>query len=163
VIATLPNTLFQDQDALYLPIGIRGFQLHKRPGQPSKGIRQVWSHARLQGEVQPSTPKGNTAELIESDVRILDEQGELLAEASGLQLQRSVPLAQTSQPTQSTSETSLKDWLYELHWKPTMLPGPTTATQPSHWLIFADSQGVVRAIGHTAGKPGAYLHQYHFK
>src|SRR5213075_532383 len=118
------------QDGLYLPTGIRGFQLHKRPGQPSKRAQQVWSHARLQeGEVQPST------ELIESDVRILDEQGELLAEASGLQLQRSVPLTQTSQPTQSISETGLEDWLYELQWQPTTLPSPTTATQPGHWLI----------------------------
>jgi len=148
VIATLPNTLFQSEDALYLPTGIRSFQLHKRPGQPSKGARHVWSHARLQaGEVQPSTSKEGKAELIESDVRILDEQGELLAEAFGLQLQRSVPLAQTSQPTQSTLQTSLEDWLYELQWEPTTLPSPPTATQPGHWLIFTDSQGMGKQLG----------------
>ena len=154
VIATLPNTLFQSEDALYLPTGIRSFQMHKKPGSPPKGTRQVWSHARLQGEVQPPIPKGNTVDLIESDVRILDEQGELLAEASGLQLQRSVPLAPTPQPTPSTSQTSPEAWLYELQWEPTMLPSSTIPTQPSHWLIFADGQGVGKQLGTLLASQG---------
>ena len=87
-------------------------------------------------------------------MRILDEQGELLAEASGLQLQRSVPLTQTSQPTPSTSETGLEDWLYELQWQPTTLLSSTTATQPGHWLIFADGQGVGEQLGTLLASQG---------
>jgi phthiocerol/phenolphthiocerol synthesis type-I polyketide synthase D len=140
VIATLPDALFASEDVLYLPVGIRSFQLHKSP----EGAQQVWSHARLQNEVHSAISQESLTELIESDVRILDEQGELFAEAFGLQLQRSMPLAQTSQPR---SRTDLEDWLYELHWEPIPLPKLPLVTQPSHWLIFTDSHGIGEQLG----------------
>ena len=133
IIATLPQTLFEQGDALYLPTGIRSFQLHTRPGP------RVWSHARLTTAITP------TASMLEGDVRILDEHGNLIAEAQGLQLQRSEVGPATQQKTASTTtpvQSELDQWLYQLNWEPTKLPTSAVPTTPGHWLIFADKQGI---------------------
>jgi phthiocerol/phenolphthiocerol synthesis type-I polyketide synthase D len=138
ITAALPTVLTSGESALYLPTGIRSFQVHKRPG------KFVWSHARVRGNV-------SSGGLIEGDVRILDERGQLLAEAIGLQLLRSEPLPTT--PEKSVGEfvpaanQSLHDWLYELQWQETTLPALPTTTEPGHWLIFADKQGIGDRLG----------------
>jgi phthiocerol/phenolphthiocerol synthesis type-I polyketide synthase D len=122
LIAALPVDLATD-DALYLPVGLRRFRMHKQPGG------RVWSHAQVQAGGVPNV------EQIEGDVRILDEQGQLLIEAFGLRLQRSAPLLQ---PTQADT---LRDLLYELVWEPKQL-APSSSTAAGTWVIFMDSQGV---------------------
>ena len=34
---------------------------------------------------------------------------------------------------------TIKDWLYQVQWKPLLNTQPKTSIQPGHWLIFADS------------------------
>ncbi len=130
IIATLPDALLANEDALYLPVGIGNFQVHKRPG------KRVWSHARLQTS---SAPASTTLDSYEGDVRILDEQGHLLVEASGLRLMRSIPTTQPANPAAHVPE-ELADWLYELRWEPLTPVTPDTTQQPGQWLIFTDQQ-----------------------
>ncbi len=144
ITAALSGALTTGGSALYLPIGIRSFQVHKRPG------KFVWSHARVRGE---ASARG----LIEGDVRILDERGQLLAEATGLQLQRSESLAPAIQavPPVQTTNSNLDDWLYELQWQETALPALAATGEPGHWLIFSDKQGIGDRLGKLLSARGA--------
>lgn len=131
LIAALPaTTTSSSQEAFYLPVGLRSFQVHQRPG------REVWSYARL------SAQAGQGEDMLEGDVRILDDEGRIMVEALGLQLQR------TGATSRRTQLENLSDWLYELRWEPkprehTQLP---PVKRPGKWLIFMDSSGVGQRI-----------------
>jgi natural product biosynthesis luciferase-like monooxygenase protein len=163
LIAALPSTIWQSEDVLYLPTGLRGFKLHQRPEL------QVWSHAML--------TSSNAGATLEGDVTIMDEHGEVLIEATGLQLQRSEPVSCSTDTTEM-----LKDWLYELRWEPVALEmaisaptGPATQgdtysegqrsvelatlrpsarSQVGKWLIFMDRDGVGRKLAELLAARG---------
>ncbi len=127
LVAALPGSEVSGDDGLYLPTGLNSFQVHRRPG------RQVWSHARI-------TSGTNQAQaVIVGDVRIFDEAGQVLVEASGLQLQRSEPVMPSAQ---TEAQERLKEWLYELNWELKALEPAQRPATPGRWLIFADSRGV---------------------
>ncbi len=136
VIATLPTETWQRDDVLYLPVGLSSFKMHKQPGS------RVWSHALL----KPGEHEGVFA----GDVRIMDEAGQLLIEASGLQLQRT-ELAPAASPYDQ-----LKDWLYELRWEKTDWPRPAQGDmqQPGKWLIFMDRAGVGQRLAQQLAAQG---------
>jgi len=124
LIATLPTTDGTGEEALYLPTGLRSFRLHRRPG------KSVWSHARL------TVDTAQNADVFEGDVQILDEEGQLLIEASRLRLQRSTP---ATRPAPSTVD----QFCYELRWEAEPLEKATPLpSQAGTWLIFMDSGGV---------------------
>ena len=152
LIAALPQKTFSNEDALYLPTGMRSFQQYNRPGD------RVWSHARL----LPSQEEN--AASIEGDVRILDDNGEILAEAKGLQLQRigsfvtqsTSPSVSTTQLVTTTAD-ELGKWLYELQWKQTDLLSnnsmPDSRTQRT-WLLFMDGRGVGKQLAADLERQG---------
>jgi phthiocerol/phenolphthiocerol synthesis type-I polyketide synthase D len=142
LIAALPSAIWQCEDVLYLPTGLRGFKLHKRPGA------QVWSHAMLTSNVGATL---EVAHAFEGDVSIMDEHGEILIDASGLQLQRSELNTRPSDATEAP-----KDWLYELHWEPVALKQLVRpATQRvGKWLIFMDRDGVGRKVAELLAARG---------
>ena len=128
VTATLPDSLVKRQSALYLPSGIKSFKLHKQPGA------KVWSHAVLTSEPVPG------AAVLESDVRILDDAGQVLIEASGIQLQRSEAATSAHTPDH------LSDWLYTLQWKEESQTEAPATERPGHWLILMDRQGIGQCL-----------------
>ncbi|GCE20004.1 type I polyketide synthase [Dictyobacter kobayashii] len=132
LIATLPQELLTSATDLYLPTGIRSFQAYRPLGT------SVWSHAQLTTEATQSI------DVIEGTVRILDDQGNLLAEASGLQLQHTVLAPSESAPSArpTTEPTALQDWLYELRWEPNALQPAKTTTLTGRWLVFTDKSSV---------------------
>ncbi|HYX51019.1 MAG TPA: polyketide synthase dehydratase domain-containing protein, partial [Ktedonobacteraceae bacterium] len=153
IVATLPaNADANGAEALYLPTGMRSFRVHQRPG------KRVWSHAVLTEE------RKQDAGLFEGDVRVLDEEGQLLVEASGMRLQRSEVARQSRQE-------DVSDWLYELRWEPKLLENtehfsrqqalPSSPSEPKaspargvdglhkkagRWLVFMDSSGVGQRV-----------------
>ncbi len=143
LISALPQKTFNDEEALYLPTGMRSFQQYKHPGT------QVWSHARLLAS------QGESTDSIEGDVHILNENGELLAEARGLQLQR---VGLVTRPTAShsliaepatTTTSELNKWLYELQWEPLELSSDDSTQgvrTPRTWLLFMDDRGVGKQL-----------------
>ena len=126
--SALPQSLGAGEGGLYLPVGLQSFKLHERPG------KVVWSHATLDQQIRLD------ATTLEGHVRIFSEDGRLLIEAKGIQLQRSAPLA----PPVPTVD--LSSWLYELRWeKQGFIVGEQTNSPEERsgtWLIFADRQGV---------------------
>jgi phthiocerol/phenolphthiocerol synthesis type-I polyketide synthase D len=149
LIAALPGTIWLREDVLYLPTGLRGFKLHKRPGG------QVWSYARL-------TSDKEAEDSFTGDVSIMDEHGEVLIEANGLQLLRS------ELGTRSIEEAeTLKDWLYELRWEQVALEQlagsavqqegrdkSVPARVAGKWLIFMDRAGVGRRLAEMLAERG---------
>ncbi len=149
LIATLPTTDEMGEDALYLPTGLRSFRLHQRPD------KSLWSHARL------STNTTQDADIFAGDVRILDETGQLLIEASGLRLQRSAP---ATRPSPSTVD----QLCYELRWEAeTLEKAAPRPLQNDTWLIFMDNGGVGQRLAELLTARGAtcisVLPDYTFK
>lgn len=131
VSAALPESVGAGDGALYLPVGLNSFKLHQRPG------KAVWSHATLEQRISQEATR------LEGHVRIFDEEGHLLIEASGIQLQSSAPAAPV---VSSTSSEALASWLYELRWERQDGTESRSAAwleeRTGSWVIFADRQGV---------------------
>lgn len=145
LIAALPHDLFTSVTDLYLPTGIRSFQMY----QPLSTA--VWSYAQL------TTAATASSEVIEGDVRILNDQGQLLVEALGLQLQHtsiatSVPSSAAIEP----ATTEFEQWLYELQWQSSTLKEPDPALLTGNWLIFADKSGIGQRFIEQLDKYGAH-------
>jgi len=117
-----------DKQYAYMPTHVDEIRIHGRPGL------HLWSHAQLQVA---------DADIINGDVRLLDETGQLTVEILGLRFQS---LA-------GTARENLDDWLYEFQWRLRERPNEQLATEPSapatrgNWLIFADSSNIGEALG----------------
>jgi myxalamid-type polyketide synthase MxaE and MxaD len=118
--------------SLYLPIRIEQVRAYGCPGL------QLWSHARLRSEAELG------ANTLLGDIRLLDEDGGMVAELLGVCLQRL--------EAGVTIQNDIDDWLYEFQWEPKArseqrqtleLPRPASS---GSWLIFADSGGVGEAL-----------------
>ena len=116
-----------NNNSLYYPMGMRRFTIHKP--MPN----QVWSYASL------TNLKNQNHHSLEGEVRIFDNEGNLLVEISGLQLQR----ADTSHPN-NRLKAQYTDWMYELEWQLSSLPKLETSAlkESGSWIILADSLGV---------------------
>ncbi len=92
-----PSGVPSDGEALYEPVGLRSLRVYGRPE------KRLWNHAHLLA--------GKADGVVEGNVRLLNEHGDVLVQALGLQLQRSahLNLAQLDQrdsmAIQSTSKT----------------------------------------------------------
>jgi acyl transferase domain-containing protein/acyl carrier protein len=119
---------------LYLPIRVDQVRVYGRPA------RQLWSHARL----RPN--ENRSANTVEGDFWLLDEAGGVVAEVSGLRLQR------LDRGAPGVTLDNVEDWFYELQWQPLArppadsIPGLRPADRQSSWLIFADATGVAPAL-----------------
>jgi phthiocerol/phenolphthiocerol synthesis type-I polyketide synthase D len=148
LIAALPQALFQNENELYLPTALQSFQLHQPLGH------SVWSHAQI------TTPTTGSPEHIEGTVHILNEKGELLAEARGLRLQRTLlntaASSGTPTPTEASERSEMANWLYELQWEPAQLNPVPQVAQGDTWLIFTDKSGAGQELIARLEKQGAH-------
>ncbi|NER48931.1 MAG: type I polyketide synthase, partial [Symploca sp. SIO1A3] len=112
-------------DQIYLPVGIEKFKLHRQ------NISQVWAIA----EVQETSLRGN--------IKLVDNQGTLLAEIEGLRL-----TATTASGLLSSLPSDINHWLYEIHWQ----SQPLASTDLLHkswnrkWLVLAQDTQLVEAL-----------------
>ncbi|HTI15423.1 MAG TPA: type I polyketide synthase [Dictyobacter sp.] len=149
LIAALPKDALTGGKAVYLPTNISKFRVYRQPGE------HVWSHAVLTSDADPG------ADSYTGNVRILDDNGFVLAEAHALKLQRAeeaAPSETPATPVYSTYQTGtaqpvaapapqreLDQWLYQLQWEHINFPAPQQAPiaqQGGKWLLFADSPGI---------------------
>jgi acyl transferase domain-containing protein/acyl-CoA synthetase (AMP-forming)/AMP-acid ligase II/acyl carrier protein len=112
----------------YLPVGVselRGYGT--LPGG-------MWCHALLRAGLDPEPG------VIEGDVFLLRDDGQVAVAVRGLRLQR-IPAAELVEP--ATGATDLGDMLYELRWQLAMLGAPDQEApgrpvDVGSWLIFSD-------------------------
>ena len=127
VLAATKNVL--SQQALYLPNGCKQVRFFSTPG------REVWSHVSL------SSPTRQGAETLNADIKIYDNDGNIIAELIGFQLQRI-----GRQIRDSISQPDA--WLYKSHWKTkrATTSSPILIPAARHWLIFADDEGLGKEL-----------------
>ena len=140
--AALPDSrrASHDNKDTYLPVGVRSTRVYA----PTEHL--AWAHA-----VFHDTSEANADEIV-GDVRILDDEGRLVADVQGLRLRR---LGRSS--SQDVNE-RLRDWLYEIRWQDVSLAGDGTdhaaKAQPGAWLILADHGGVGRRLAEQLEQQG---------
>ena len=129
--ATLPGGNDPDRNGdTYLPVGVDRLRVYKRPSTSQ------WSYTRLRSKAE------ETLEVLEGDVCLLDEAGQVVVEVLGLRLQR----------LHRDAQQKLDDWLYTMQWQPEAHPHQAGAealvppAQTGSWLIFADNDGVGQAL-----------------
>lgn len=132
-----------EQD-LFIPIGCERIQFYTRPK------RIVWSQAALPSEMPPGT------DVIDAELRLLDENDQVVAEFIGLRLQR---IGRRVRQLIAQEDT----WLYRLHWESQEMPVVSPQVQTNkNWLIFADNTGFAEALAKELEAAGdhVYLLQY---
>ena len=112
------------EDDVFLPIGISQVRYH-RAAPPA-----VWSHARLFRD--PANP-----ETLRADLRWIDDDGQLVWEASGVTMKRA-----SRQALQRASDRRTDEWLYEVEWQVAPVSDETNVPAPGTWLLLADDGGV---------------------
>ncbi len=125
-------------DAAYLLIGIDRLQVYAAPGA------ELWNHTRL---VEMA---GRDAETFSGDIRLYNSNGQLVAEAQGLQLKRADQATLLRAIGQRPA-----DWLYRVDWKLQVLrtgvlrteAGAAQRRSDGPWLIFAESDGPGADLG----------------
>jgi amino acid adenylation domain-containing protein/non-ribosomal peptide synthase protein (TIGR01720 family) len=71
------------------------------------------------------------------------------------------PINANANATDQTPAGAEADWLYEVQWHPTALPGPRATSSGVGWLIFADRRGVGAALAaalEASGERVAVVH-----
>jgi amino acid adenylation domain-containing protein len=109
--------------APWLPVGVSHFRLH------ASGIAAGWSHARIHDHV-PGAPE------ITGDVTLLDDEGAVLAEFTGLRARR-VPLTALSAHRQVSGSLYVTEW----HKLPAAT-APDAVGGPGRWIVFDDGHGL---------------------
>ena len=116
-------------EELYLPSGCGRVRWIDSP------VGEVWSEVSLH-----QVPESGADRLL-ADIRLWDDQGNLLAELSGFQLKRIYS-------RKNRLEAFENNWLYELDWRAQTTAGiPLSKVEsPRNWLLFADDAGYADAL-----------------
>ncbi len=125
------------EDTLYLPVGLASLQIYQHAAH-----RQVWC------QIQRLQAKDANQHNLAADLLLLDEEGRVVAQLTGVSLRRitqkafnrALQKALPPQPTIAPENTA--DWLYDVAWQHQVLATPIAAQPNGNWLIFADAQGV---------------------
>jgi acyl transferase domain-containing protein/acyl carrier protein len=134
VAGTLGATLEHD---LFLPAGCKSIRFFAQPDHI------MWSHATLISDHDQET------DIIEADISLLDNQGQILAQLTGFKLQRTSRRVRRLLSQQDTS-------LYKLQWQTREKSGiiPTALPEGKTWLIFADDEDIGEALAEQLEQNG---------
>lgn len=106
--------LNESLESAYLLIGIDHFQLYQSPGT------HLWVYVELE------RPEGTRPEILTGSIRLVNDDGVLVAEAHGLQLKRAARAALLQ------GRQRLNEWLYDVEWQ--VQPHP----EPHYTITSAD-------------------------
>ncbi|XXX73809.1 acyltransferase domain-containing protein [Sorangium sp. So ce134] len=114
--------------ALRVLVALERLRVFRRPGPA------LWAHGRLRpGE-------GGEAEEVALDLRLLDDAGQIVAEAEGLRLRRLSPRA-------AAPRRGADAWLYGVAWRrKDHAPGAPGALPPGAWVLLGDRGGTADAL-----------------
>nr|AIU56842.1 anatoxin-a synthetase E polyketide synthase [Cuspidothrix issatschenkoi RM-6] len=139
LLAALPA----DFSETYLPVGYPHFTFWRHPN------REVFSYVKLHS--QPG------AEILKADLQLIGKDGEVYAEAIGLQLKKA-----RSQALQQKDP--WKDWLYKVVWKEVKkTAGTANPTNKGNWLILADRTGLAETLAELLSASGQRPHLVYAK
>jgi len=151
IAAALPEHGAGKDEDTYLPVGFERLRVHRQP----RLNEAAWGYAHFNGAIDPGD------EVLEADVVLFGESGEVLLEVSGVRLQRAhggfrrgfsnQQQQLTNEARRAPSQTDTAPWLYKINWyEDKAFAASVTATsrldKPGRWLIFADDGGVGDAV-----------------
>ncbi len=92
--------------------------------------------------------KSSTPDRILGDMRLFDEEGQLILEIIGLEGRKANQAAMVQ-----LSQVELRDWLYQISWQTQKLIASNNDAQ-GYWLIFVDKQEFGEQLIHTLEQQG---------
>ena len=122
-------------EGTYLPVVLDHLQLYHPPR------RNLWSYATLKPGRSPDS------EILNAEVHLFDDQGNLVAWVSGLCLRR-------ANQRHMTHRSELENHLYEVVWQPSQGIPRRQGSEPGNWLIFADGKGIGEALAESLFEKG---------
>lgn len=126
IVAALPQETTERAEAqTYLPVMMRQLHITGDIGAAH------WSYAHI----KPAT--NGVHDVLEGDVVLLDDAGQVVLEARGLCLQ-------CMERADAAAET-VDDWLHTIQWGPAQRPAAVPG-QPGSWLLFNDTTGIAAAL-----------------
>ncbi|WP_341737261.1 SDR family NAD(P)-dependent oxidoreductase [Microcoleus sp. CAWBG640] len=139
ILAAMPA----DFAETYLPVGYPHFTFWQHPS------KEIFSYVKLHG--QPGQ------ETLKADLQLIGKDGQVYAEAIGLQLKKArLQALQQKQPW--------KDWLVQVAWKEVKkTAGTASATNKGDWLILADRTGVAETLADLLKGSGQRSHLVYAK
>lgn len=128
-----------DLESAYLLIALERFRLYQPP--PTA----LWAYAEVRADGEGSK------EIFTGDIYLFDDQGMLIAEASGLQLKRAGREALLQATRQQNA-----DWFYRIEWQPKPHPQPQFTPQPVDYIgsLEAAVHQARRALDQSAARHG---------
>nr|APZ78844.1 polyketide synthase [Stigmatella aurantiaca] len=130
MVAWLP----ENDQRLYLPMGCRSIRCSKQP-DPREPL---FCHARIRKQ---------TAHSLESDITLIDGQGQVVAMLSG------VECAALADAEEKAPRPSFYDWTYE-HVFEEAKPEEAGAKSSGGWIVFADRGGIGAELGRALERAG---------
>jgi acyl transferase domain-containing protein len=129
--ATFTSGAKDPDDLVYVPVGVRRFELH----QP--GSRSVWTHV-------VRSPLAAGADVFAADITLFTEHGDVVARVVGMELKRIDRAA-----LERVRRAHTQDWLYEAVWRAApRTPRAWAPAPPGAWVVLADRSGVAEALTH---------------
>jgi len=125
----------------YLPVNIKRLQVY-RPAS-----NNLWTQVKTDAIIA-------NQQTLTSEVRLLDEQGIVVAQVEGLTLLRT-----SKRALLSTIEADINNWLYQIHWQPqSTLPDTQSIdlTQPGSWLLFSPPTGIGKHLAESLKQQGQH-------
>ncbi|WP_246844636.1 type I polyketide synthase, partial [Hydrocoleum sp. CS-953] len=112
-----------EADKTYLPVGIQKFKVY---GQT---ISHVWAIV----EMRPNSLTG--------DIRLVDNEGTLLAEIEGLRITPT-----TASALLKSLQPDISHWFYQINWQTQPLPADSLSAATGKWLVLAKDTELVTAL-----------------
>jgi len=124
----------------YLPVGVASLRFMSRPGQ------RIFSHAAIRQESNLG------AEFLESDIRLLGEDGSVVGELLGFRAKL------VSGDAERESHENPEDLLYDISWveKRPAARQIENSLQPHSWLIVADRGGLGQSLAERLQSQGKH-------
>ncbi|MFM2061664.1 MAG: hypothetical protein RLZZ507_1334 [Cyanobacteriota bacterium] len=130
-----------ENQSTYLPVNIKRLQVY-RPAS-----NHLWT------QVEIGAIKTNERTLT-GVVRILDEQGIVVAQVEGLTVLRT-----SRQALLNTLRPDVSNWLYQIHWQPQSTSPANQSidlTKPGSWLLFSPPTGIGKQLAESLEKQGQH-------
>jgi len=129
-------------DDICVPVGIGSYRVFR------DGVSEAWCQVSVE-------PAERDAELLRADLLLLSDEGQVLAELSGLELRRVTHEAlQRVASAGAAPAVGEPDWAFETAWQAAPLSTPRSEP-PGRWLVLADRTGVGAGLANRLKAEGA--------
>ncbi|NEQ09559.1 MAG: SDR family NAD(P)-dependent oxidoreductase [Moorea sp. SIO4E2] len=138
-LVALNLSLDDDNKERFVPFSVEKFTFYNRPENG-----RLWCYTRRSKDKQSS-------EKLKGDIQLIDQNGELVAQVSGVEARKANP-----QTLLKTLGSDLSNWFYEINWQAIPLPSktPSNQNQTGNWLVFALTGELTEGIGKSLEQKG---------